>query len=299
MKKVFISYSYDSFLHEKWVEELAEDLKRGGINVVFDKWDLHLGQDINTFMEISISEADRVIIVCTDKYLNRSKNLEGGVGYEKNIMSSHLFQNQKSIKFIPVIRNVKDKRKIPDFLGNRMYVDLSQNSNYLKNVNWLIDEINEVHINKNRNGNLPIKLYPARKVKEKESDPSELLKIIPGITTDGLINVDYADIYQVISGKEVYAAEILSHSCENEALVAAECLLLCFKLASIEIKQSDSCYFILSGNNSLTMSDFEEIATYLHENIGDDCDVILGLNIDDNLQNLLLQCWLGSNKSFK
>ncbi|WP_408698880.1 SEFIR domain-containing protein [Acinetobacter baumannii] len=37
--KVFISYSWTTPEHEKWVDELAHSLHDADIHVIFDKWD--------------------------------------------------------------------------------------------------------------------------------------------------------------------------------------------------------------------------------------------------------------------
>ena len=37
--KTFVSYSWSSPEHEKWVLELATELEESGVHVVLDKWD--------------------------------------------------------------------------------------------------------------------------------------------------------------------------------------------------------------------------------------------------------------------
>lgn len=50
--KVFISYSWTTPDHERFVMELATELRgKLGIDIVLDKWDLKSGHDINHFME--------------------------------------------------------------------------------------------------------------------------------------------------------------------------------------------------------------------------------------------------------
>lgn len=43
--KLFVSYSWSSPEHEKWVINLATELVEDGVDVIFDKWDLKEGQD--------------------------------------------------------------------------------------------------------------------------------------------------------------------------------------------------------------------------------------------------------------
>ena len=42
-RRVFVSYSHDSEEHKGWVNELAQFISKGGIEVIFDQWDLVFG----------------------------------------------------------------------------------------------------------------------------------------------------------------------------------------------------------------------------------------------------------------
>ena len=53
--KIFISYSWSSSSHERWVLELAERLVSDGVDVTLDKWDLKEGQDKFSFMESMVN----------------------------------------------------------------------------------------------------------------------------------------------------------------------------------------------------------------------------------------------------
>lgn len=292
MKNIFISYSYDSPTHEEWVENFAHDLSENGINVILDKWSLHLGQDINLFMEESIREADKVIIVCTDNYLNKSKKLEGGVGFEKNIMSANLIYNLKTTKFIPVVRRVEEERKIPDFLGNRLYVDLSENAPYETNINWLINEIKGEHTARKRKKSIqPFKLFPAYKIKDKNG---ELPQVMDGLddNSQGLMNIDIDDLLSLSEGNDVYTAQAMAQNCDNLAAVTSDCLILNFKLASIDLKHAKGVLIKIIGNRSMTMDDFNSINKTIHQNISDDCNVKIGVELDESASNIGVHCWV-------
>ena len=49
--KLFISYSWSNAAHEKWVIDLATELRNSGVDVILDKWDLKEGHDSISFME--------------------------------------------------------------------------------------------------------------------------------------------------------------------------------------------------------------------------------------------------------
>ena len=50
VKKIFISYSWTTPKHEKWVLDLAERLVSDGVDVVLDKCNLKPGEDKYSFM---------------------------------------------------------------------------------------------------------------------------------------------------------------------------------------------------------------------------------------------------------
>ena len=144
--KVFISYSHDSSEHKRWVSELAAQLRRNGIDAILDQWDLGLGDDITLFMERGIVDADRVLVICTDRYMSKANTDEGGVGYERMIVNAELLQNLGTDKFIPIIRQASRKEKTPTFLGTRVYADFRNDSQFDAECEKLIRELHEIPI---------------------------------------------------------------------------------------------------------------------------------------------------------
>ncbi len=128
--KVFISYSHDSPEHKRWVSELAARLRHSGIDAILDQWDLGLGEDKTRFMQRGIVDADRVLVVCTDNYVEKANAGEGGAGYEGMIINVELVQNLDTNKFIPIIRQASGKVKTPIFLGTRVYADFTDEKEY-------------------------------------------------------------------------------------------------------------------------------------------------------------------------
>ena len=99
--KVFISYSHDSQEHKDWVLTLSTRLQANGVNVILDQWDLTLGSDLPRFMESGLTDADRVLSVCSGAYVKKSNDGIGGAGYEKMILTGELMKNLASDKVIP------------------------------------------------------------------------------------------------------------------------------------------------------------------------------------------------------
>ncbi len=121
IKKVFISYSHDSEEHKKWVLDLATRLRSFGIDATLDQWELKAGDDIPHFMEQHLTNSDFVVLVCTDKYVEKA-NSGGGVGYEKMILTADVMSSIDSNKAIPIIKQSINK-KVPTFIKTKLYID--------------------------------------------------------------------------------------------------------------------------------------------------------------------------------
>ena len=144
--KVFISYSHDSPEHRRWVSELGAKLRHNGIDAILDQWDLGPGDDVTQFMERGIIDSDRVLVVCTDQYVRKANAAEGGVGYERMIVTAQLVQDLGTNKFIPVIRQASGKEETPTFLGTRVYIDFRNNSQFESEFDKLIHELHRVPV---------------------------------------------------------------------------------------------------------------------------------------------------------
>ena len=119
--KVFISYSHDDQTHKKWVLELAQRLRNSGVDAILDQFRVGLGDDLGSFMEKSIAESDRIIMVCTDTYIAKANDGLGGVGYEKMIITSEYMARIDTKKVIPLIRQ-NGTHNVPTFLKSRVEV---------------------------------------------------------------------------------------------------------------------------------------------------------------------------------
>ena len=144
--KVFVSYSHDSEEHKDWVKNFCTKLRKNGVDVILDQWDLCLGMDMIVFME-EPKHSDRVLIVCTDNYVKRANNRKGGVGYEGVVITSELAQDLKTDKFIPIIREGSDENNTPAFLGTRVYSDFRDDSQFDVEFDKLLRGIFNVPIN--------------------------------------------------------------------------------------------------------------------------------------------------------
>jgi hypothetical protein len=124
--KAFISYSWETEEHRRWVLDFATRLRGDGVDVTLDQWEVHPGDQLPAFMERAVRENDYVLIVCTPHYKNRSDKRLGGAGYEGDIMTSEVVTQNNARKFIPIFRTGASwQAAAPGWLTGKYYIDLS------------------------------------------------------------------------------------------------------------------------------------------------------------------------------
>lgn len=139
--KVFVSYSHDSDEHKEWVLRLSTKLRQNGVDVVLDRWDLGAGDDMTLFMEKGVRDSDRVLVICTDTYVRKADAGEGGVGYERLIITAQLVRDVGTAKFIPIIRQSSDTKEMPTFLETRIYIDFTDENEFDEKFDDLLREV--------------------------------------------------------------------------------------------------------------------------------------------------------------
>lgn len=120
--------------------KLAQKLMSNGVEVLLDLWELGPGVDLARFMEQSLKVADRILMVCTEKYVAKAHEGKGGVGYEKTIMTAEYMQNVDSTRVIPIIRS-SGAKLVPAFLSTKMYLDFSTEERAEYNFDELVREL--------------------------------------------------------------------------------------------------------------------------------------------------------------
>lgn len=175
-KKVFISYSWDSKEHQKWVVALTNELRLTyGVDA---KCDVLL--DNPNLFSMMVKEAnvnDKIIIVDTKRYTEKADNEQGGVGYETRLFYN-FFQKQPE-KLIVIKRGACE---LPFYLSGWNYLDFTSGLTE-ENLDALVLKIN---------GETPYEMAPItqnpRIVKSKKSDSIITNDIIPdlrGTTSQG------------------------------------------------------------------------------------------------------------------
>lgn len=137
---VFVSYSWDSTTHTDWVLNLATRLRNNGVNVVLDRWDTRLGSDLSLFMEQAADRAYRVLAVVSTAYVQKADAAEGGVGYERKMITPSLMKDLHGHRVVPVIRS-NPAGNLPRFLGAAKYVDFRDDAAFEENYYALLQEL--------------------------------------------------------------------------------------------------------------------------------------------------------------
>jgi hypothetical protein len=155
--KIFISYSWDTSEHQKWVLSLADKINTRGGNAIVDRTHLKYGGHIKTFMLKSILEADIVLIILTPNYKRKADGLEGGAGYEYNIINDELFKIiDSNEKFIPILREGTFEKSTTHFLQGFNCVDLRDGDSHNRHLKELLDQLFNTNINQPLNKDIKI-----------------------------------------------------------------------------------------------------------------------------------------------
>jgi len=138
---VFISYSWDSPEHKKWVADIAKKLRENGVNAILDQWDIPPGTDIPSFVEKAIASSDFILVVYSETYNERfAGRKEGGVGYETALVTKEFF-DAAGTKIILIVRSKAAADSLPIPLQNRFYIDFTDDSNFDVRFHQVLAEI--------------------------------------------------------------------------------------------------------------------------------------------------------------
>ncbi|WP_026362219.1 cell division protein FtsZ [Geopsychrobacter electrodiphilus] len=103
------------------------------------------------------------------------------------------------------------------------------------------------------------------------------------IITEGLINVDFADVRTVMSNRGMAMMGIGIAEGERRAYEAAHAAISSPLLEEIDISGAMGVLVNISGSSNMTMEEFEEASTIIHEKVHEDANIIVGLVIDEDL----------------
>jgi hypothetical protein len=143
--RVFITYSQDSPEHMTRVRGLAERLGRDGVDCSLDQWEQFPPEGWPQWMRRQVAENDRVLVVCSEGYLDKSKRQkpEGGRGveFESSLILQNLYDaGTWNKKFVPVLLDDLPVTVIPDFLRSYGRYRADEESGYTELLRLLTDQ---------------------------------------------------------------------------------------------------------------------------------------------------------------
>ncbi|MEK6476055.1 toll/interleukin-1 receptor domain-containing protein [Catalinimonas sp. 4WD22] len=200
-KTVFISYSWDSPEHQEWVLNLAKNLiEKFGINVILDQFELSAGKDLTYFMESSIEEADKVLIILTPDYKLKAEGRKSGVGYETSMITQEIFESPISkVKFIPILRKGSLNISAPKFLKSKVYHQMDDDNLFINKLYDLTRIIYEkTLLEKPKLGKIP-------NFSKNDIDP--IIDIANSLLDEEKINKEIDSILDSPKGVEIFRSE--------------------------------------------------------------------------------------------
>ena len=97
--RTFVSYSWDGEEHRDWIYQLVTKLREiYGIDAVFDG--ILQKNNLNRMMVEQTDQADKIIIVITDKYAKKAEEFNGGVGTETQLFLNYIIPKPEKLVVI-------------------------------------------------------------------------------------------------------------------------------------------------------------------------------------------------------
>jgi small GTP-binding protein len=142
----FISYAWGVPQHERWVLQLAKDLRNAGIDVLLDRWDSPPGSNLDLFIE-RIMSSDFVIPVGTPKLREKYETQEADPVVAAELKLINLRVRQPTAygdTVLPVLLDGDSNKSLPPQLQTLVSVDFRQSDYYFRKLFDMIWRINEL-----------------------------------------------------------------------------------------------------------------------------------------------------------
>ena len=203
--KVFISYSWDDEDHKKWVRRLSDDLRSiYGIYTFLDQYNRG-GMDLISFMHKGISLADRVLIIGTPIYKEKSEKFEsGGARYEDQLITIDIYNSIETAKFIPILRKGQFTTSFPKIMEKRTGYDFCNDLEYSDKLEEVAADI----LDKPLNAPPPVLSdisqvsFPSKEIRAIENNKNIFISKIKSFISNHNI-IDYTELIED-EGRTIY-----------------------------------------------------------------------------------------------
>ncbi len=143
----FISYAWGEAADERWVAQLAGDLKNQGVAVILDQWEnMGIGANIARFVE-RVHGSDFVLVVGTPDYVRKRNNVRPDdpqhgfvVSAEADLFEQRLVSGNEVTKatVLPALLKGEKETSLPPFLQGRVHADFRQEKLYFVSLFELV-----------------------------------------------------------------------------------------------------------------------------------------------------------------
>lgn len=136
----FISYAWGVEAQEKWVLQLAKDLRNAEIDVWFDRWHNFPGSSITKFID-KLDEVDFALAVGTEKYLEKYETEESDPVVDAEIrMIQTRLRKRTEIRetVIPLLLSGTQKTAFPPLFEDSVYISFKEEQRYFVELFRLI-----------------------------------------------------------------------------------------------------------------------------------------------------------------
>lgn len=128
----FISYAWDTSEHQRWVMQLAKDLRNADIDVLLDRWNVVPGSNLDRYIE-HIMDTNFVIIVGTPSLLQKyaSTASDSVLKAELEMVNMRLRQTSEyGHTILPILLDGEVNTSFPPQAQKLIYVDFKQTNQY-------------------------------------------------------------------------------------------------------------------------------------------------------------------------
>jgi len=116
-----------------------------------------------------------------------------------------------------------------------------------------------------------------------------LFKAVKGVSdlimTNGFINLDFADVKNVMKMKGTAIMGIGRESGENRGIKAAETAINSPLLEDISIEGAKGLLINITGPTDMTMDEIDEACNFIKDQVNDEVDTYWGVVLDDDMDN--------------
>ena len=141
----FISYAWGEPSHEKWVLQLAKDLRKADVDMILDRWHGTPGTNLNRFIE-RIDAADFVVAVGTPLYLAKyqKKETDAVVAAEIKLINDRLCNASEEESARPLLLDGTPKKSFPALFRGSVSVDFRKKDDYFVRLFELILSLHNI-----------------------------------------------------------------------------------------------------------------------------------------------------------